>query len=415
MNMNNFIKSFLVFIAFILVIPTFGQNGTTKRIAILETVDKEGLVPYGVKLMVRSKLNDVITATSGYEGYDRVDIASIMGEHDFQRTGLVSDKDIKKLGEMTGADYVLVAEVALLNSSNIFLSAKILNIETAKVEQTANIQSSTTVEGLDQNCKVLAAKLLNLNIATGAQKGELMIGENKYVGEYLNGQPHGHGTIYYSDTDEHNRKSYDGTWVNGIRTGQGTMIWKDGEKYVGGWESGFRNGFGTDYYADGSIYEGNFLRDKRHGKGKITFSSNDSCNRKYYDGDWFNDIRQGNGVMFWNSGNWYKGSWVNGLRHGKGESNFANGNKFIGIFSEDERNGDGTFYWADGDYEVSHYKDGEKNGFTTYYWNNGKCYRKGYCENGKREGKWEVYQFGDHTFTETYKNGKQIKEKYHKH
>lgn len=45
--------------------------------AILETVDKENKVSYGVKFMVRSKLTEVITNTSGYEGYDRVDIASI--------------------------------------------------------------------------------------------------------------------------------------------------------------------------------------------------------------------------------------------------------------------------------------------------------------------------------------------------
>lgn len=413
MNMNNFIKSVIVLIAFLLVMPVYGQNGTTKRIAILETVDKEESVPYGVKLMVRSKLNDVITATPGYEGYDRVDIASIMSEHDFQRTGLVSDKDIKKLGEMTGADYVLVAEVALLNSSNIFLSAKILNIETAKVEQTANIQSSTTVEGLDRNCKVLAAKLLNLNIATGAQKGELMIGENKYVGEYLNGQPHGYGTLYFFN-DKYNRKSYEGAWINGKRAGQGTMIWNDGEKYVGGWEDGLRNGYGTDYYADGRIYEGNFLRDKKHGKGKMTFSSNDSSSRRYYDGDWVNGIRQGNGVMYWNDGEWYKGGWVKGYKHGKGEIHYPNGNKFVGMFSEGKRDGDGTFYWTDGDYEVSYYRNGKMNGFTTFYWNNGQCYTKGYCENGEREGKWEVYQFGRHTFTKTYKNGKQTHEKWHK-
>ena len=93
----------LMLYALLAITHAYGQNSGVKRIAILETVDKEDKVSYGVEFLVRSKLTEVITNTPGYEGYDRVDIASIMSEHDFQRTGLVSDADIKKLGEMTGA------------------------------------------------------------------------------------------------------------------------------------------------------------------------------------------------------------------------------------------------------------------------------------------------------------------------
>lgn len=68
----------LMLFALLAITSAIGQNSTiTKRVAILETVDKENKVSYGVKFMVRSKLTEVITNTSGYEGYDRVDIASI--------------------------------------------------------------------------------------------------------------------------------------------------------------------------------------------------------------------------------------------------------------------------------------------------------------------------------------------------
>ena len=90
-----------IFLLLALAVATTAFAQQNKRIAILETVDKEESVPYGVKLLVRSKLSDIITSTPGYEAYDRVDIASIMSEHDFQKTGLVNDLDLKKLGEMT--------------------------------------------------------------------------------------------------------------------------------------------------------------------------------------------------------------------------------------------------------------------------------------------------------------------------
>lgn len=73
----------LLLLMLVVLIPAFGQNAPTKKVAILETVDKGKAIPYGVKLMVRSKLAYAITNTPGYEGYDRVDIASIMNEQEF--------------------------------------------------------------------------------------------------------------------------------------------------------------------------------------------------------------------------------------------------------------------------------------------------------------------------------------------
>lgn len=104
-----------------------------KKVAILETVDRYGNVPYGVLLQVRSSLTYAISSNAGYEGYDRVDMAAITGEQNFQRTGMVSDEQIKRLGEMTGAAYVLIAEAALYDDQNIIIAAKILDVETGGV------------------------------------------------------------------------------------------------------------------------------------------------------------------------------------------------------------------------------------------------------------------------------------------
>jgi len=148
-----------------LFVSGFGQEDRqVKKVAILETVDKEGTINYGVKLMVRSNLAAAITSTPGYEGYDRVDVASIMSEQSFQRTGMVSDVQIKKLGEMTGASYILVAEAAKIDEDNIFITAKILNVETAKLERTTNVQTETNAEELQKSCRQLAGSLFGVAI-----------------------------------------------------------------------------------------------------------------------------------------------------------------------------------------------------------------------------------------------------------
>lgn len=135
------------------------QENAIKKVAILETVNKEGDISYGVRLMLRSQLSYAITNTAGYEGYDRVDMSSIMDEHNFQRTGLVNDEQIKQLGEMTGAAYILVAEVASVDARNIFITAKILEVETALLVKTANVQSGTDARNIEMNCRLLALEL----------------------------------------------------------------------------------------------------------------------------------------------------------------------------------------------------------------------------------------------------------------
>ena len=125
-------KKLLVFLLSVFSLAAFAQT-EVKKVAILETVDKIGNVPYGVLLQVRSSLTYAISNNAGYEGYDRVDMAAITGEQNFQRTGMVSNEQIKRLGEMTGAAYVLIAEAALYDDQNIIIAAKILDVETGGV------------------------------------------------------------------------------------------------------------------------------------------------------------------------------------------------------------------------------------------------------------------------------------------
>jgi hypothetical protein len=135
-----------------------------QKVAILETVDKQGDIPYVYKLMLRSNMAKAITNAPGYEAYDRTDMDAIMGEQDFQRTGMVSNDQIKRLGEMTGAAYILVAEAVKVDENNMFITAKILNVETAKTEVTENVLVEFTSGDIQYGCGMLANKLLGINL-----------------------------------------------------------------------------------------------------------------------------------------------------------------------------------------------------------------------------------------------------------
>ena len=116
-----------------------GMVSAQVRVAILEPIDKEGNIEYNNLVILRANLSKAVINTPGYEAYDRTDIDAIMREHTFQRTGFVSTEQIKKVGEMTGANYVLVAEVVKSGANKLFVNAKLLDVETAQTLITDNM------------------------------------------------------------------------------------------------------------------------------------------------------------------------------------------------------------------------------------------------------------------------------------
>lgn len=149
------------FILFLLLFSTAMFAQEVKRVAILETVDKENKISYANKLILRASLSKAITQTEGYEAYDRTDVDAIMSEQDFQRTGMVSNDQIKRLGEMTGANYILVAEAVQVDNQNMFITAKLLDVETARTIMTDNVMMGTTAEDIQEGCKTLSEKLFS--------------------------------------------------------------------------------------------------------------------------------------------------------------------------------------------------------------------------------------------------------------
>ena len=95
-------KVFVCIVLSFLTLTAMGQ----KKIALLEPRVGDGST--GVsgmeKAMVRGELRKAIVNHTGYEAFTRADIDKLMSEQDFQRTGMVSDDQIKKIGVMSGAD-----------------------------------------------------------------------------------------------------------------------------------------------------------------------------------------------------------------------------------------------------------------------------------------------------------------------
>lgn len=377
-----------VIVLIIMLLPlALAAQDNLKKVAILKTVDAEGNVPYGVKLQLRSSLTYAISHMPGYEAYDRVDMASIMDEQNFQRTGMVSDTQIKKIGEMTGASYVLVAEAAIYDASHIIITAKILDVQTAGIKEAADPEiSSTDPKEMKEACIQIARTLLKSNGggSSSPYKGELQLPEGRYVGEILAGKPHGKGVIYYKSDNSKNRVSYDGDWVNGNPEGKGVMTWSDGSKYDGNWVNDKKEGYGVETF-NGLKYEGNYKDGNMNGQGTLYLAEGAK-----YIGNFKDGTVDGYGTSYYSDGSIeYEGSWANNQFNGNGTRYFNEGNasyKFVGNFKDGKCEGYFTVYIISGPYAgekmTGNYVNGQEDGTFTFYDVNGKVRRHEVYKNG---------------------------------
>jgi hypothetical protein len=107
---------------------------------------------------------------------------------------------------------------------------------------------------------------------------KLPIGD-KYVGEKIDGKPHGKGTYTFSNGDK-----YVGGFKNDSLHGHGTYTFANGDKYAGEYKDGNYYGQGTYTSAMGDKYVGEWKDDKRHGQGTYTFSNGDKYTGEFKDG-----------------------------------------------------------------------------------------------------------------------------------
>lgn len=147
-----------------------------------------------------------------------------------------------------------------------------------------------------------------------------------YTGYLVDGMRHGEGTQVWDNGD-----SYTGSFQYGKMHGQGVYSWADGSYYIGTYENGTRNGQGKMCYSDGGIYEGWFVDGMRHGQGTYTW-----VDGTVYIGDFVQNARTGQGVVTWPDGSSYTGAFQAGSLHGYGTYTWVDGSTWTGTWENDK-------------------------------------------------------------------------------
>jgi hypothetical protein len=119
-------------------------------------------------------------------------------------------------------------------------------------------------------------------------KGKLTTRNVQYSGDFKNNQMDGNGKIIFN-----NGHQYEGEFRENQINGKGKFTWQNGDVYEGIMFKGKMNGFGKYTYAsNGQIYIGNFVNGVKRGDGKIIYP-----NGKIYEGKFVNGVPQGQGII----------------------------------------------------------------------------------------------------------------------
>ena len=181
-----------------------------KTVAVLDPICRDNSVNAFFKQMVRGAMESAITASSEYEAYDRSAFDMIQKEQAFQRTGVVNDSQIKKMGEMAGVDYVLVSEVSAYEG---YLSAvvKILNVTTGKYDRSIDNFMQLNPESVKTKCSEMASSLFGGISAipiNKIKKEQLIYAQSNEDNQYCDGKYGDRKEYFSTDLDNLNRKHF---------------------------------------------------------------------------------------------------------------------------------------------------------------------------------------------------------------
>ena len=159
-------KLLFIILLLSLSVVTMAQN---KKVAVMETKASSG-VTASQSNVVRFGMESAVSKAKGFEGYDRGAFDMIMKEHEFERSGAVDDSQIKKFGQMTGVQYILVTE-ASAQDGYFYIIAKLLDVETGKFGQAYDALCGASTPDIKAACADIGKSLFIIKKSSKSSSG----------------------------------------------------------------------------------------------------------------------------------------------------------------------------------------------------------------------------------------------------
>lgn len=141
-----------------------------KKVAVWETKCSDNSITTFQSTMVRGGMETAVGNAGGYEVYDRSAFDAITKEQKFQRSGMVSDSEIKRLGEMAGVQYIIVPE-ATASGGEFYILVKMLDVETGKFGAVYEELCGISGVEIKKACTILGKQLFGDAVGASSDGG----------------------------------------------------------------------------------------------------------------------------------------------------------------------------------------------------------------------------------------------------
>jgi hypothetical protein len=210
-------------------------------------------------------------------------------------------------------------------------------------------------------------------------RGEYVSKSFKYEGDFNEGLKQGEGTYVWDNGDR-----YEGHFASDRPDGRGKYRFANGDTYEGEVKGGVIAGRGTYVAKSGDVFEGSFADGKPHGNGVYRFASGDR-----YEGPMDAGRLQGKGRYFARNGDRIEAPFIDGKAQGHGIYYFANGDRYEGEITRGELSGQGTYVYASGLKYEGEMRQGQPQGKGVFWFADGSCF-EGTFESGLARAKGEI-------------------------
>jgi hypothetical protein len=192
---------------------------------------------------------------------------------------------------------------------------------------------------------------------------------------------------------------YEGDFNEGLKHGEGTYVWQNGDRYVGHFANDRPDGKGRYQFANGDSYDGEVQAGVIVGRGVYT-----SKNGDVVEGSFANGKPDGVGVYRFASGDRYEGEMRAGTMQGRGRYYSKNGDRVEGPFADGRPNGKGIYYFSNGDRYEGDLQGGALTGQGSYFYRSGLKY-EGEVKLGQPEGRGTFWFLDGTRFEGSFENG----------
>jgi hypothetical protein len=192
---------------------------------------------------------------------------------------------------------------------------------------------------------------------------------------------------------------YEGEFNEGLKQGEGTYTWENGDRYQGRFASDRPDGRGKYQFANGDTYEGEVQLGVIVGRGSYA-----SKNGDVFDGSFENGKPHGVGVYRFASGDRYEGEMDAGRPQGRGRYYAKNGDRVEAAFVDGKPQGKGVYFFSNGDRYEGDIQGGELTGQGAYFYKTGMKY-EGDVKLGQPQGRGSFWFLDGTRFEGVFEGG----------